>query len=187
MKIVKLLLLKKTFFIGTSVHLHICTLLILLSTLVAFNSCGVYSFTGASISPDVKTFTVNYFENNSPLVNPNLSQVFTEALKEKVLVSTSLNLIKQNGDVEFEGQIVDYKTQPISITGNEIASQNRLTISVKVKFTNTKDETKNFETSFTRYADYNSTQNLTEVETNLVKQINTELVEDIFNKAFVNW
>lgn len=166
-------------------HRHINYVAIICALFLS--SCGIYSFTGASISPDVKTFSVAYFENNAPLVNPNLSQAFTEALKERVLTQSNLNLIRDNADVEFEGQIVDYRTMPISITGNEVASQNRLTISVKVKFNNNKDSEKNFESTFIRYADYASTQNLAEVESNLVKQINAELVDDIFNKAFVNW
>jgi hypothetical protein len=154
---------------------------------VALSACGVYSFTGASVSADVKTFSVAYFENNAPLVNPTLSQAFTEALKERIINSTNLGIGRANGDVEFEGQIIDYSSKPIAIQGNEIAGQNRLSISIRVKYINNKDEEKNYETTLTRFADYPGDKNLNDVEAELIRQINIQLVDDIFNKSFVNW
>lgn len=153
----------------------------------AASSCGVYSFSGASISPDIKNVTVNYFGNEASIVVPTLSQSFTETLKDKIISSTSLILSREPGDVRFEGEIIDYSTRPIAIQGNETSSQTRLTISVRVRYINTKDEKQNFENVFTRYTDFPSEQNLSSVENELIRKINDELAEDIFNKAFVNW
>ncbi len=155
--------------------------------LLTFNSCGIYSFTGASISPETKTVNVSLFQNNAALVVPTLSQSLTESLKDRIVTQTSLQITRNSADLEFEGSITDYNVRPISIQGNETASQNRLTISVKLKFTNNKDESKSFETTFSRYTDFPGTRNLSDVENDLIKIINVQLVDDIFNKAFVNW
>ena len=154
---------------------------------VFLSACGFYSFTGASISPDVKTVVVQYFPNRAATIQPTLSQVFTERLKDYFLEQTNLSLEADGGDLNFSGEIVKYEIKPIAIQANEQAAQNRLTISVKVKFENTKDESKNFEQKFSRYADYDSSQSLANVEEDLIEQITNELAEDIFNKAVVNW
>ena len=148
-----------------------------------------YSFTGASIAPDVKTVSIQYFQNFAPMVQPILSQAFTEALRDIFLSQTNLNLTERNGDLQFEGNITDYTTNPVAIQGNatSTAALNRLTIRVNVKFINTKDETQNFETSFSRFADYDASKNLSAVETILIKEINDQLVQDIFNKSVTNW
>jgi len=151
-------------------------------------SCKVnYSFTGASIPEDVKTISVKTFQNYAPLANPNLTQTFSEALKDKFLAQTNLDVVAKNGDLQFEGSITGYTITSLAIQGNETAALNRLTITVNVKFTNTKDEKQNFETSFSRYADYDSSQNLTTIEDNLIKDINDQLTQDIFNNAVSNW
>ena len=163
--------------------LLISALLILL-----LHGCKVnYSFTGASIAPEVKTVSVQYFPNYAPLVQPTLSQVFTESLKDKFLSETNLVLVEGDGDMNFEGAITGYAISPIAIQGNETAALNRLTITIKVKFTNTKNEKQNFDTAFSRYEDYESSLDLSSVEEGLIKQINDQLVELIFNKAVVNW
>lgn len=154
---------------------------------LSLSACKIYSLSGASISPDTKTVSVSYIENNAALVNPTLSQTLTESLKDRIVSQTGLQLLRTTADLDFEGTIIDYTIKPIAIQGNEFASQNRLTISVKIKFSNNKDETKSFEQVFTRYADYPGTQNLSTVESELIKTINTQLIDDIFNKAFVNW
>jgi hypothetical protein len=169
---------------------HINPLILFITVLLLF-SCN-YSFTGASISPDVKTISVARFNNQAAIVNPTLSQNFTDALKDKFTSQTNLILKDKNGDLYVEGVITDYSTQPIALQGassNGIdrAALNRLSITVSVKFINKINEKQNFETSFTRFQDYPSSKNLREVEDNLVKQINSDLVEDIFNKAVVNW
>ena len=162
------------------------SLYLILST--CFTACKVgYSFSGASISPEVRTFTVKFFTKTASLGPASLSQTFTEKLKDKFVSQTSLALVDRNGDLTFEGTITGYSVAPISIQTNEIAAQNRLTIMVNVKFTNLKDEKQNFESSFSRYADFESTQNLATVEDQLISTINEQLVDDIFNKAVINW
>ena len=154
----------------------------------SFSSCKVgYSFSGASISPEVKTFTVKFFTKTASLGPASLSQTFTEKLKDKFISQTNLGLVDKNGDLTFEGAITNYYVSPISIQTNEIAASNRLTITVNVKFTNLKDEKQNFESSFSRYADYESTKNLAVIEDQLITEINDQLVDDIFNKAVINW
>ena len=164
-----------------------CTLFFVL--LLAQNSCRMsYSFTGASISPDVKTVTIQYFANNASLVVPTLSRLFTDALKDYFTSQTNLILVDRNGDLNIEGAITGYGVQPIAIQGNETAAMNRLTITVTVKFTNKKNEKQNFENkSFSRYQDYPSSQNLAAVQDALIKQIDDQLVQDVFNQAVVNW
>jgi len=160
---------------------------ILFVVTLALVGCGTYSFTGASISPDIKTVTVQYFQNRASIVEPTLSQKLTEKLKDKFVSQTNLRLVNANADLIFEGQISDYRTQPIAIQGDQTAAQNRLTITVNVKFSNSKDEKQNFETSFSRFADYSSGKSLNEVEQTLITEINRQLVDDIFNKAVSNW
>ena len=152
------------------------------------SGCKVnYSFTGASVSPDIKTFSVKYFPNNAPVVNPSLSQLFSEKLKEKIVSQASLSHSDRQADLIFEGRITGYAIQPIAIQTNETAALNRLTITVNVKFTNTKDEKQNFETSFSRYADYDSQVNFATVEQQLSSTITDQIVDDIFNRVFINW
>jgi len=151
------------------------------------NSCGVYSFTGASIAPEIKTISILYFPNNAPLVQSTLSQNFTEALRDKFTSQTSLQLVERTGDLNLEGEIVGYSTRPIAIQGDETAALNRLSITVNVRYTNTFDENQSFESRFTQYRDYPSTTNLESVVDALIAEINKDLVEDIFNKAVVNW
>ena len=165
----------------------LCCLLLTTSCLLLSSSCGVYSFTGASIAPDVKTFSVDYIKNRASLTNPTLSQVITQKLKDKFISQTNLSPLKADGDLRFEGYISDYNTQPIAIQSNDQAAQNRLTITVLIKFTNTKDEKQNFETSFSRFADYAANKDLSSVEAGLIENISSQLIDDIFNKAVVNW
>jgi hypothetical protein len=162
---------------------HIAFLLII----IFIESCGVYSFTGASIAPDVKTLSIKYFPNRAPLIQPTLSQAFTEKLKEKFIAQTNLRLITEGADLKIEGYISDYKAHPVAIQGTQTAALNRLTISISVKFTNAKDEKQNYETVFSRYADYDAQKSLAEVEQALIEDINKQLVDDIFNKSVSNW
>jgi predicted small secreted protein len=165
-------------------------LIISLVLLAAFalNACsGGYSFTGADISADIKTVQISYFPNQATMVQPTLSTVFTEALKDKFISQTNLEMVSYDGDIAFEGMITNYTVSAQAFQGNETAALNRLTITVKVKFTNSVEPAKNFESSFTRYADFESSQSLSSVETDLIQQISDELITDIFNKAVANW
>ena len=146
-----------------------------------------YSFTGASIAPNVRTFSVAYFQNRARLVNPTLSQLFTDGLQEKLVKQTSLNQIPDNGDLEFSGQITDYDVKPMNIVSGDLAAQNRLTIGVKVKFTNNKDHTQDWEKTFTAYEDYDSKSSLSVAEGTLVTEIIKKLTDDIFNASVANW
>jgi hypothetical protein len=153
-----------------------------------FSSCvGGYSFTGASISADTTTFSVDQFINRASIVQPMLAPELTLALINKVNSGTNLKSVNDDADVSFKGTIITYTIMPVSIQGDDMAAKNRLTISVKVTCINQKDKKKNFEQVFSRFKDYDSSLSLTDVEEALIKQINEELVEDIFNKAFVNW
>lgn len=149
--------------------------------------CGVYSFTGASIPPEAKTISIQQFPNNAPLVQPVLSQLLTDALSDKFSSQTNLSQVPINGDLAFEGSITDYRTQPVAITGDQTAAMNRLTIAVKVVFTNRVDEKQNFETTFSQFKDYDSSLALSSVEETLMGEIIEALVQDIFNRSVVNW
>ena len=146
-----------------------------------------YSFSGASISPDVKTISIQYFQNRASIVQPGLSQNLTDALIDKCKAQTNLSFINGIGDVNFEGEISDYNTRPLTVSADAQAATNRFTITVKVKFTNSVDSNLSYEQSFSRYEDYDSALSLGDVEDALSRKIIELLVEDIFNKAFVNW
>ncbi len=163
-----------------------CLYIVLLLTLVC-PGCGFYSFTGASIPAEAKTVSVQYFPNQAQLVNPTLSNDFTTALRDAMMNQTSLDMVETGGDLAFEGEIVDYRTTPVAITAGQTAALNRLTITVNVRFVNLFDETKNFETKFSHYEDYPSDQDLNSVQESLTGTIIEALVEDVFNKALVNW
>jgi len=156
--------------------------------LVMLNGCKIqYSFSGVNISPEVLTYSVQYFQNRARLVQAQLSQVFTEAMMDKVQNNTSLELANQGGDVQFSGEITGYETRPTAITSSETAARNRLTITVRVKYTNVVEPELDFDQSFSRYEDYDANANLSEVEEELINLIVFDLVEDIFNKAFISW
>jgi hypothetical protein len=154
-----------------------------------FSGCSIkYSFSGASISPESKTFSIAYFQNLAPLVQPSLSNNFTEALKDRFLNQTKLTLTNNgNADLAFEGQIVGYSIDPVAITGNDRASQNRLTITVKVKFTNKQNPEFNFDKEFKQYKDFPSTTSLVSVQSGLDKEVTDLLVDAIFNASVANW
>jgi hypothetical protein len=157
-------------------------------------SCKInYSFTGASINyAIVKTVFIDLFNNRARVINPTLSQTFTEKMKDKFVSQTSLSLQRDQGDLEFSGDITGYDVRPQSIQttgqGRDIASMNRLTITVRVNFTNNKDHEYDFKsTSFSAYYDWESTRALSDVENDAVNVITDQLVEDIFNKSVANW
>lgn len=145
------------------------------------------SLSGASIPLEAKTISVAVFANNTTLGPPTLSQRFTEKMRDVVSQQTRLALIKNNADLQFEGYLSDYNISAIAIQSNDQAGQNRLTISVTVKYTNKFEASKSFEQSFTRFADFSSSKAINSVETELITEIYRQLTEDIFNKAFNNW
>ena len=164
--------------------------LLIMAAVVALccTGCTVkYSLSGASIPPDAKTFSVAYFPNNAPMVAPILSATMTDELTQRFASRTSLTQVTDGGDFAFEGEIIGYTSTTSSVASGDYALQNRLTITVKVKFTNAIDDKMSFNRNFSAYADYDSTKLLTEVEGALIAEIVEQLVTDIFMAAASNW
>ena len=166
---------------------YIASYLILAVSLIFIGSCSIYSFSGASIPVGSSSVKVTTFINNTSNSIPNLQQTISEKLRDIFLEQTNLNLINDDADLNFIGSIENYEIKPISLKANETTSQNRLSITVKVKYINNVSNQYNYETSFTRYSDFDGLSNLTDVEIELVELITDQLVEDIFNKAVINW
>ncbi len=162
-------------------------LLYITAGLFTLTGCGFYSHTGASVPPNAKTFSVEYINNVSSIVMPSLSQVLTEKLKSRFINETTLKLTQQDGDVRFSGKILNYVTSPVAVQGNQQNAVNRLTVTIEITYQNTKDETKNFTQQFSNFVDYPATENFSAVETDLVNKVTDILVQDVFNKAFINW
>ncbi len=161
----------------------------LLLLLIAFsmNSCSVYNFTGTG-KIDAKTFQVNYFQNNAPLVEPGIERIFTQRLQNLIQDQTSLNLTSNNGDLLYEGEIVDYRITPITATADQRALQNRLTISVNVRFANKNKDTDSFEKRFSFYYDYTGTDQLVGSKlTAALDEIFERITQDIFNESLAKW
>ena len=164
--------------------------IIAILTVLLLTSCGVaikYSLSGASIPPDAKTFSVAYFPNNATMVSPILSSTLTEALVDMFSRRTRLQQVEEGGDFAFEGEITNYTSVTASVSSDDYAVLNRLTITVSVRFTNAIDETKSWSKSFSAYEDYDSTQLLTEVEGTLIPDIVDKLVTDIFMASASDW
>jgi len=167
-----------------------CMGVVLALAVTAFivHSCGIYSFTGTSIQPDVKTVTVNYFEYQALKVNPSLSNQITEALQEKFIKLTKLELVDMEGDLEITGAVTGYDVKATAVTANEEAAKNRLTVNVKISFTNRKYPEDDLpDKSFSAYADFDAMTALDAVETELCDQIVEQLCEDIFNATVARW
>jgi len=160
-------------------------IIIIILSILVLQSCKVnYSLSGGNLEG---TLTIKDFPNRAPIVNPDLSQMFTEDFKDKFVSQTSLELTTGFGDYNFEGEITDYSTKALAITGNETAALNRLSITIRVKFSNSKDPKNDFDQPFTRYEDFDSSVSLDAVEAELSKTIVEQIIEDIFNKSVVNW
>jgi hypothetical protein len=160
---------------------------LLLSALI-LSACGIYSFSGTSIQNDVETINIDFFEYRAEKVNPSLSNDITEALRTRFRRMTRLEQVEQDGDMELSGEIIGYDVRPASVSADEIATQNRLTITVRVTFINRKYPEDNFEgKSFSAYADYDSTNSLDSVESSLCAEIIDKLIEDIFNASVAQW
>ena len=166
----------------------LCVTAALAVTAFIVQSCGIYSFTGTSIQPDVKTVTINYFEYTALKVNPSLSNQVTEALQEKFRKLTKLEQVDMDGDLEIVGAITGYDVKATSIGANEQAAQNRLTVNVKITFINRKYPEDNFEDKgFSAYADFDAMQSLESVESGLCEEIVEKICEDVFNATVANW
>ena len=156
--------------------------------LVSAVACSVnYSLSGASISPDVKTFSVSYIANHAANKQATLSDVFTEGLKDKFRSDAGLSLVSSGADLQFSGNITDYTTSYQGVTASQLAAQTRLTIAVKIKFVNKNDEKQNYEKRFSAYRDFDATESLSNVEDALIAEISEEIIEAIFMESVANW
>lgn len=149
--------------------------------------CGIYSFSGTSIQNDVNTVTINYFDYKAQKVNPSLSNDLTEALRTQFRKMTRLEQVDMDGDLEIEGEVTGYDIQATAVTADEVAAQNRLTVTVKITFTNRKHPEDDLEQNFSAYSDYDSTQSLDAVESTLCQEIIEKIVDDIFNATVAQW
>ena len=162
-------------------------ILLYIAVALSVVSCGIYSFTGTNIQPDVKTISIPLVEYKALRVNPSLSNQLTEALQDKFRKLTSLEQVDQDGDLELVCEVTGYDTKPQAVTANEVAAQNRLTVTVKIEFTNRKYPEDDVSQSFSAYEDYDSAQSLDAVEGTLCETIIDKLVEDIFNATVAQW
>ncbi|MBR0286058.1 MAG: LptE family protein [Bacteroidales bacterium] len=162
-------------------------LAVILASALLVVSCGIYSFTGTSIQSDVKTITIPYVEYKALRVNPSLAGELTEALQEKFRKLTRLEQVDQDGDLELLVEVTGYDVKATAITADEQAARNRLTVSVKINFTNHKYPEDDVSQSFSAYEDFDSTLSLDSVESGLCDTIIEKLVEDIFNATVAQW
>ena len=163
-------------------------LLAILAPILLLGSCGIYSFSGTSIQPHVKTVTIDYFEYKALRVNPSLSNDMTEEVKAKFRRLTRLEQVDTDGDLEISGAITGYDVRASAVSADEVATQNRLTVTVSVSFENRKHPEDNFDNkSFSAYADYDSNNSLDAVESSLCAEIIEKIVEDIFNATVAQW
>lgn len=161
--------------------------IVMAALVTMLSGCGIYSFSGTSIQNDVNTITINYFEYKAQKVNPSLSNDLSEALRTQFRKMTRLEQVEMDGDLEIEGQITGYDIQATAVTANEVAAQNRLTVTVKITFTNRKHPEDDLEQNFSAYSDYDSTQSLDAVESSLCAEIIEQLVDNIFNATVAQW
>ncbi len=161
-------------------------IIILIATL-SLTSCGLYNFTGTS-KIDAKTFQVNNFLNNAQLVEPGIERTFTQKLQNLIMNQTNLNLTNSNGDLVYEGEITEYAISPMAASANQTAGQNRLTMTIKVRFVNKNKETDNFEKSFSFFHDYNGQEILSGAKLNAaIEEIFERITQDIFNDSLAKW
>lgn len=162
-------------------------LLLCIAVALAAVSCGIYSFTGTNIQPDVKTITIPLVEYKALRVNPSLSNQLTEALQDKFRKLTSLEQVDVDGDLELVCEVTDYDVKAVAVTAGEVAAQNRLTVTVKIEFSNRKYPEDDVSSSFSAYEDFDSSNSLDAVEGSLCETIVEKLVEDIFNATVAQW
>ncbi|MBN2611718.1 MAG: LptE family protein [Bacteroidales bacterium] len=168
---------------------RIIAILFTIITVFVLQSCFTikYSTKGASIPVEAKTVSVQFFENRAPLAEATLSQVFTDGFKDYIQSNSRLILVNGIGDLDFEGEITGYDSRPTAISANDVAAQNRFTIAVKVRYTNSFDSSKDWEMSFSRFQDFPNTESFESAQASYTEDIIKQIFEDIYNKAFVNW
>jgi hypothetical protein len=151
------------------------------------NGCGIYNFTGAK-PVNAKTFQVNYFQNNAELIEPGIERTFTLELQDIIQSQTNLNLVSQGGELLYEGEIVAYRISPMTATADQRAAQNRLTITVNVRFSNRNKEDDNFEKRFSFYYDFDANEQLVGSKLSAgLDEIFERITQDIFNESLAKW
>lgn len=155
--------------------------------LLTMSSCSVYNFTGTG-KIDAKTFQVGYFQNNAELIEPGIERTFTLQLQDIIQNQTNLNLVQTGGDLSYEGEITNYNISPMTATADQQAAQNRLTITINVRYANKNKETDDFEKTFSFFYDYPANEQLTGTTLNSgLKEIFERITQDIFNESLAKW
>lgn len=154
--------------------------------LTGCKSCK-YSLSGINIPADVKTLSVQYFTNKATMVNPSLSQKFTEGLKDKFLKQTSLTIISADGDYRLSGFITDYKTEPVATSSSTGAVKNRFTLSVAVVFECPNHKEMNFTETITKFQEFPATETFQSIENSLAEEVSNQIIQEIFNKVALKW
>lgn len=163
------------------------SLFVLVFSVLMLNACKIYKFTDASINPNIKTFSIANFPNLAPIQVPSLSPLFIEKLQTKFLRESSLGFVTNDGDISFDGAIVEYSIDPVAITNTETVAQNRLTIGIRIDYVNKLEPEKSFTNTFREQEVYQATLSGADVDNNVAPLVLDKLVQTIFNKAFVNW
>ncbi|WP_103072031.1 LPS assembly lipoprotein LptE [Aquimarina sediminis] len=162
-------------------------ILIAFTSLVLLQACGIYSFTGTNISPDTKTFQVNFFQNQSPRVFPGADQTFTNQLQDLILNQTNLSLTTSGGDILYEGEIVQDYVSPNTATSQITAAQNRLTIAVNMRFYDAKDPDQDLEQRFSFFFDYPASASENAIRDEAMQVIFERITQDMFNATLARW
>lgn len=158
----------------------------ILLSMVSCKSCK-YSLSGINIPADVSNISIGYFNNQASLVNPSISQKFTEQLKDKFMRETSLAIVPQNGDFKITGAITDYRIQPSATTNTTEAAKNRFSMTVNVVFECPKHKDMNFTEQITKFQEFNATENFQTIENRLTEEVSTQIIQEIFNKVALKW
>lgn len=159
----------------------------LFAVMLVLSGCGAYNFTGTG-QIDAKTFQVNFFQNTAELVEPGIDRIFTQRLQNLIQNQTNLSLTNSGGELVYEGEIVNYRIEPMTATAEIRTAQNRLTITVNVRFTNKNKEADDFEKRFSHFYDYGASQQLTgPVLTAALDEIFERITQDIFNASLAKW
>ena len=167
--------------------LTICLTMVAIA--VTLSSCLIsYRFNGASIDySKTQSISIADFPNNAALVNPNLSNALSEGIRDLYSRQTRLQVLRRGGDMELEGEIVDYNLTPMAIAANSMAAETKLTIVIKVRFTNNKAPEESFEKTYSAFQTFDSSKLLTDVQDELCATMITELSENIYNDTVAKW
>ncbi|WP_430810812.1 MULTISPECIES: LPS assembly lipoprotein LptE [unclassified Carboxylicivirga] len=168
--------------------MKITNIIVAALAVLIISACSVsMTMSGASIPENISTFSVQYFDNRAPLINPVLSQNFTEGLKDRISNESRLKLVNGTGNVDFSGEITGYSVRPMAIQADAVSAETRLSMTIKVRYKNYKDPKVNWESTFSAFRDFPSDQNINAVENDLTTEMIEEITENIFNKAFADW